>query len=121
MKSSLYIDDLASVSRTVEEAYSKFIKAKRRLKEAEFHMQKWKTNSKELSEVLNREEITFEMPKNSVGEKIYVTESLGREESEGKSLGVKWDKDKGELKCEFTCVDQLSYFTSNGASTRELH
>ena len=73
MQSSLYIDDLVSGSGTVEEAYSMFMKAKRRLREAGFHMHNWETNRKELREPFKREEITFEMP-NSIRKRTHLKE-----------------------------------------------
>ena len=87
MKSSLYIDDLVSGSNTVEEAFSMLIKAKGRLREAGFHMHKWRKNSKELREAFRKEGVTFEMP--IFVERIYAKESLGSEESEDKVLGAK--------------------------------
>ena len=101
---NLYVDDLSTGEKTVEEAFELYKKSKTMLKEGGFDLRKWDSNSKELLEKINDEEHVLEnnIVSRGVLEDVNtyadsVTRTLDVQNNEAKVLGILWDKDKDEF------------------------
>ena len=62
---SIYIDDLTSGDGDVDSTFELYVKSKLRLKEAGFNLRKFVTNSEELRERIENNEISFKEQRSS--------------------------------------------------------
>ena len=118
--SSIYVDDLVSGADDVKSIYEFYVKSKVRLASAGFNLRKFVTNSHELRDLIQNDEIAAtaakkeevlqvkqvaidesEEPKHTEEDQSYAKSSLGVEveEKQGihKILGVQWDVTRDEL------------------------
>ena len=117
---ALYVDDLSTGDRNVEEAYQVFLKSKLRMLEAGFNMRKWSSNSKELIEKIKASEFGREVQPTTnrpseleEDEETYASATLGsnhevNEEQEHKALGVTWNHDTDELRIDLVDIVKSS-------------
>ena len=116
---ALYVDDLSTGDRNVEETYQLFLKSKLRMLEAGFNMRKWSSNSKELIEKIKASEYGRGVePINRLSEleedeETYASATLGsnhevNEEQEHKVLGVTWNHDTDELRIDLSDIVKFS-------------
>ena len=117
---ALYVDDLSTGDRNMEEAYQVFLKSKLRMLEAGFNMRKWSSNSKELIEKIKASEFGREVQPNTnrpseleEDEETYASATLGsnhevNEEQEHKVLGVTWNHDTDELRIDLVDIVKSS-------------
>ena len=107
--SSIYVDDLVSRSRNLESTYELHTKAKLRLDFAGFKLRKFVTNSEELHQFIQDDELSAvntgtEKPAHAEEYQSYAKSSLGVRVESGqntsKVLGVQWDAENDEL-----CLD----------------
>ena len=108
VKSSLYCDDYVSTFDSESEAMSYYEKLKQCFMDAGFNLMKWKTNSKDLEEEIQKEEtlnFTDAKPENlqheSEAKSVPDPDSSIPKSKNEKVLGLLWDKDTDKLKFEF--------------------
>ena len=78
MLSSLYIDDFNRGKSNVLETKELYNKAKSRVKDGNFNLRKWNSNSKELMETIAREDsVVNNIAKISEEDATYARENLG--------------------------------------------
>ena len=77
VRKHFYVDDLTTGVNTVEEGYELYKKFKIRFMEANFNVRKWRTNDKELRNLIPEEDVL--------------------EEEDTKVLGVKWNQAEDTL------------------------
>ena len=87
VKQHFYIDDLNTGAKTVTEGIETYHKMKGRFQEFGFNLRKWRTNSRQLKEVMDKAEASI------VAENIV----MGPQE---KILGIKWNSEKDVLKLD---------------------
>ena len=101
MKDGLYIDNLESGGRSVKEAFDLYLKARTRLKHGGFEMDKWKSNSSELTKLMEIPgRIKSEMINGEETDDVtYAVEALGdSQRSSDKVFGIKWNRNEDLLK-----------------------
>ena len=101
LKDSLYVDDLVSGARNDEVGFELYKNSKELMSKGGFNLRKWNSNSKELLEVINKEEGVHDM--SCSAEKPFVQdgssyvksaiakEAKATESTHVKLLGVVWD------------------------------
>ena len=103
--SSIYVDDLVSGSNDVKSAHELYVKSKLRLATAGFKLRKFITNSEELRQLIQGDELSSSVrmgePTHAEEDQSYAKSSLGikTEERPGisKVLGVQWDVTRDEF------------------------
>ena len=106
---SFYVDDLVTGCKNIDEAFTLYQKASERLKEGGFRLRKWKTNSIELAEMIEKGESETLETKHleEFDESSYAKETLGKGSSIGgkcKILGMSWDNEKDTLEFDLAKV-----------------
>lgn len=78
MLSSLYVDDCNGGKSNVSEAVDLYRKAKSRMKDGNFKLRKWNSNSRELTELIKKEDqVEKDTPKVSEEDETYARTNLG--------------------------------------------
>ena len=103
--SSIYVDDLVSGSNDVKSAHELYVKSKLRLATAGFKLRKFVTNSEELRQLIQGDELSSSVrmgePTHAEEDQSYAKSSLGikTEERPGisKVLGIQWDVTRDEF------------------------
>ena len=88
--SSLHVDDLSTGANSVDEAFDYFCKCKDRLEVGSFNLRKFRSNSPELEQMVNK----------NYGMLTEVHDCL----IENKILGLKWDKFEDNFVFDFTGI-----------------
>ena len=102
----MYVDDVASGKNTVLDVFELYQKLKTGFREGGLNMRKWASNSRELNELIKKEETTLlsgkpavEPTKSVEAENIDQPKSTNSnvmsEETVVKVMGVMWDKSEG--------------------------
>ena len=96
MLSSLYVDDFNGGKSNVSEAADLSRKTKSRMKDGNFNLRKWNSNSRELTELIKKEEqVDKDIPKVSEEDETHARTNLGdkivMETTERKVLGLIWN------------------------------
>ena len=114
--SSIYVDDVVTGATDVESAYTFYLKSKLRLADAGFKLRKFVTNSTELYQriqenELDAKETNSRIPTHSEEDQSYAKSSLGikTDEKPGvqKVLGIQWDPSRDEFIFDFGGICSL--------------
>ena len=92
----MYVDDVATCFRTMEEGLEFYFESKKCLKEGGFEWRRWNSNNKELMDKICAEEneSSYEQGKNCLGLR--------------KVLGINWDIEKDLFVFDFDEIIQLA-------------
>ena len=110
----LFVDDLSTGGETVDKAYEIYQQAKQVMKEGNFNLRKWNSNSKELIERIRTSEgeVTTRGsdPKLSEEDQSYVQSCIGlsAENETVKILGLLWNSSSDEICYDFTEITELA-------------
>ena len=110
----LFVDDLSTGGETVDKAYEIYQQAKQVMKEGNFNLRKWNSNSKELIERIRTSEgeVTTRGsdPKLSEEDQSYVQSCIGlsAENETVKILGLHWNSSSDEICYDFTEITELA-------------
>ena len=113
MLSSLYVDDFNGGKSNVSEAADLYRKTKYRMKDGNFNLRKWNSNSRELTELIKKEEqVDKDIPKISEEDETCARTNLGdkivMETTERKVLGLIWNHFEDHFIFEFNCLIQFA-------------
>ena len=112
VKQSLYVDDFVTGANSEQEALHIYTESKGMLHEGGFNLCKWKSNSREVMDQINRSENIAE--KNTTT----TTESCGNSEDNIKILGVSWNTTEDKL--SFNLSELISYAKTLTITKRSL-
>ena len=113
MLSSLYVDNFNGGKSNVSEAADLYQKTKSRMKDGNFNLRKWNSNSRELTELTKKEEqVDKDIPKVSEEDETYARTNLGdkivMETTERKVLGLIWNHIEDHFIFEFNFLIQFA-------------
>ena len=113
MLSSLYVDDFNGGKSNVSEAVDLYRKTKSRMKDGNFNVRKWNSNSRELTELIRKEDqVDKDIPKVSEEDETYARTNLGdkivMETTERKVLGLIWNHFEDHFIFEFNFLIQFA-------------
>ena len=113
MLSSLYVANFNGGKSNVSEAADLYRKTKSRMKDGNFNLRKWNSNSRELTELIKKEEqVDKDIPKVSEEDETYARTNLGdkivMETMERKVLGLIWNHIEDHFIFEFNFFIQFA-------------
>ncbi len=92
LKKNVFVDDLVTTFQWVNEAYQTYDKAKKRMKEGGFVMRKWKSNNKELMELIEKHQKGEKSTEAS--EQVTVDSAISQAD---KVLGLTWNQQEDKI------------------------
>ena len=110
----LFVDDLSTGGETVDKAYEIYQLAKQVMKEGNFNLRKWNSNSKELIELIRKPECEVTTrgsdPELSEEDQSYVQSCIGlsTENETVKILGLHWNSSSDEICYHFMEIAELA-------------
>ena len=113
MLSSLYVDDFNGGKSNVSEAADLYRKTKSRMKDGNFNLRRWNSNSRELTELIEKEEqVDKDIPRVSEEDETYARTNLGDKSvmgtTEQKVLGLIWNHFEDHFIFEFNFLIQFA-------------
>ena len=110
-----YVDDLASGAEDVSSALDLYHKVKYRMQEGGFHLRKWKTNSTELVEKIEKEEKMTEASTSNDHEvdQSFAKSTLGdtcKGNLKSKVLGITWDQENDNFEFDLTKMTEIESY-----------
>ena len=112
VKREFYVDDLASGAEDVSSALDLYHKVKYRLQKGGFHLRKWKTNSTELAEKIEKEEKVTEAStsKDHEVDQSFAKSTLGdtcKGNLKSKVLEITWDRENDNFEFDLTKMTEI--------------
>ncbi|XP_065056348.1 uncharacterized protein LOC135684356 [Rhopilema esculentum] len=110
----LFVDDLSTGGETVDKAYEIYQQSKQVMKEGNFNLRKWNSNSQELIERIRKSEGQATTggsdPKLGEEDQSYVQSCIGlsADNETVKILGLHWNSSSDEICYDFTEITQLA-------------
>ncbi len=92
LKKNFFVDDLVTTFEHVNEAYQTYVKAMQRMKEGGFVMRKWKSNNKELMELIEKHQKGEKSTEAS--ERVTVDSAISQAD---KVLGLTWNQQEDKI------------------------
>ena len=109
VKNGFFVDDLGSGAKTVGEALELYLKTKGRMAEGGFIMRKWKTNSTQLIEKIQKAEMGKGTVEDQEKDASYVQQKFGDHLGSGeKILGLQSDRESDEFKFAISKLAEMA-------------